>query len=188
MTHLCQLACHAVNDLDKLFIYLGHGASGSAATMRPYVDGLGRRGFRASAVSLPRGRAERAVEPYRAQIGQSMVDVIIGGQSFGGRVASLIAAQEPPRGLVLLSYPLHRPGRPDDLRTAHWPAIRCPVLLLSGEADPFARIDLLREAVRLLPDAELHTYPRLGHGVAREMDDALDRLATFARRVSAAGS
>ena len=49
-------------------------------------------------------------------------------------------------GLVLFSYPLHPPGRPErtEARIAHWPAIECPVLLLSGEADPFARIELLR--------------------------------------------
>jgi pimeloyl-ACP methyl ester carboxylesterase len=55
------------------------------------------------------------------------------------------------------------------------------VLLLSGEADPFARIDLLREAVTTLPDAELVTYPGLGHGLAPVLDDALDRVARFLR-------
>jgi len=57
----------------------------------------------------------------------------IGGHSFGGRVASLIAAEHEYGALVLLSYPLHPPGGYDrwDERTAHWPRIRCPVLLLS---------------------------------------------------------
>ena len=55
--------------------------------------------------------------------------------------------------LVCFSYPLHPPGSPErtDARIAHWPAIRCPVLLLSGESDPFARIDLLRRNVATLP-------------------------------------
>jgi len=87
---------------------------------------------------------------------------------------------------VLFSYPLHAPGSPDKAlaRTAHWPQVRCPVLLLSGESDPFARIELLRKAVELLPDAELVTYPRLGHTLKPVLDDALDRVAAFLRGVS----
>jgi pimeloyl-ACP methyl ester carboxylesterase len=73
-------------------------------------------------------------------------------------------------------------------RTIHWPRIRCPVLLLSGEADPFARIELLRAAVPLLRDAELHTYPRLGHSLKPVLDDALNRAAAFLQRVAASPS
>ena len=159
-------------------IYLAHGASGNAASMQPYVDGLAKRGLGAATVQLPRGAAERALDPYRAQVADYR-DAIIGGHSFGGRVASMLAAEEPPRALVLLSYPLHRPGRPNEQRTAHWPSISCPVLLLSGEADQFARIDLLRAAVRLLPNAQLHTYPGVRHGLRVVLDDALDRIAAF---------
>jgi predicted alpha/beta-hydrolase family hydrolase len=164
-------------------IYLAHGASGNAASMRPHVEGLRKRGLEAEAVGLTVGLAERSVPSYRAQVDE-LADAVIGGQSFGGRVASLLAAgqgpEEEPKGLVLLSYPLHRPGKPDALRTEHWPHIACPVLLLSGEADPFARIDLLRTEVPKLQDAELVTYPRLGHGLARVLDDVLDRVARFA--------
>lgn len=107
-------------------------------------------------------------------------DSVIGGHSYGGRVASLLASEQRPRGLILLSYPLHRPGQTDwQSRTAHWPRITCPTLLLSGEADPFAKLNLLREAVRLLPRAQLVTYPRLRHGLGGMLDDALDRLAAF---------
>src|SRR5688572_28461606 len=121
-------------------IYLAHGASGSAASMRPHVEGLAARGLVARAVGLPVGKAERAIASYRGQVEGRLADSVIGGHSFGGRVASLLAAEEAPRALVLLSYPLHRPGRPDEQRTEHWPEIACPVLLLSGESDPFARI------------------------------------------------
>jgi uncharacterized protein len=107
----------------------------------------------------------------------------VGGKSYGGRVASLAAAEPDTdyAGLVFFSYPLHAPGSPDRAveRTSHWPAIRCPVLILQGEADPFARIDLLRAAVPLLRDAELVTYPRLGHTLKPVLDDALDRTARF---------
>src|SRR5947209_15526513 len=105
-------------------IHLAHGASGSAASMRPYVEGLERRGLQAAAVHLPRGPAERAMPAFLAQAGEGP-DLFIGGQSFGGRVASLLAAERPYAGLVLFSYPLHRPGFPDQLRTVHWPRIRC---------------------------------------------------------------
>ncbi len=151
--------------------------------MAPYVDGLRARGFDAHPLQLPRRRAEDAVEPLLAQLPAAGA-VVVGGHSFGGRVASLAAAG-PLAGraaaLVCLSYPLHRPGAPDtwESRTSHWPAIDCPVLLLSGEADPFARIDLLRTAVSGLRDGTLITYPTLGHGLLRVRDDVLDRISAF---------
>jgi predicted alpha/beta-hydrolase family hydrolase len=150
--------------------------------MGPFVDGLAKRGVVALAIDLPKKRAEDAV-PVLQSIVPSRPDVAVGGQSYGGRVASLAAAEPeaPYAGLVLLSYPLHRPGHPTELRTEHWPAIRCPVLLLSGEADPFARIDLLGTAVRRLARAELVTYPRLGHTLKPVLDDAIERIAAFVK-------
>ena len=149
--------------------------------MRPYVEGLGRRGLKAAAVQLPRGSAERAMPAFLQQSG-SGPEVAAGGQSFGGRVASLLAVEHTFRGLLLFSYPLHRPGFPDQLRTAHWPSISCPVLLLSGESDPFAQVDLLRREVAKLSRAELVTYPRAGHGLkGADLEDALDRVVEFLR-------
>ena len=172
-------------------VVIAHGASGSAASMRPHVDGLVSRGLRASAIDLPVRRAEAAVEAYRAAtlaFAEAREELVIGGQSYGGRVASLLAAEGPGwAGLVLLCYPLHRPGQPEaEGRVAHWPRLRAPVLLLSGEADPFARIDLLRRAVEEhLPQAELVTWPRLGHSLAPVLDEALDRVAAFVTRLRA---
>ncbi|MBM4408726.1 MAG: alpha/beta fold hydrolase, partial [Chloroflexi bacterium] len=138
-----------------LTLVLGHGASGTKASMEPHVAGLAGRGVRAIAIDLPKRRAEDAVPAFAAQLPESG-RVAVGGHSFGGRVASLLAAERPFAALVLFSYPLHRPGGPEiGPRVGHWPRITCPVLLLSGESDPFARIDLLREAVGMLPDAEL---------------------------------
>jgi uncharacterized protein len=162
-----------------MLVYLAHGASGTAASMRPHVDGLRARGVKARAIDLPKRRAEAAVVAYAQAVGL-LPESVIGGHSYGGRVASLLAAEGQPRGLVLLSYPLHRPGQTDwQPRTAHWPHISCPTLLLSGEADPFAKLELLHEAVRLLPRAELVTYPRLRHGLGGVLDDALDKVAAF---------
>jgi len=118
-------------------------------------------------------------------------DVVVGGHSFGGRVASLAAAEPgaPYAGLVCFSYPLHPPGAPErtDARIAHWPAIACPVLLLSGESDPFARIDLLRAAMPLLSHGELVTYPRLGHTLKPVLGDVLDRVAAFVEGLAVTG-
>ena len=168
-------------------VWLGHGASGTAASMRPFVDGLRRRGIEAAAVDLPKRKAEDAVPAFHLVV-PSEPDVAVGGHSYGGRVASLAAAEPDSTyaALVLFSYPLHPPGAPErtDARIAHWPAIRCPVLLLSGESDPFAKIDLLRAAVPRLANAELVTYPRLGHTLKPVMADVLDRVAAF---IEAAG-
>lgn len=165
-------------------VYLAPGASGTAASMQPWIDGLARRGFPATPVGLPRGTAERAIPAYRATLAPGR-QTVIGGQSFGGRVASLLAADETPAGLVLLCYPLHRPGHPETAadRTAHWPRIACPVLLLSGESDPFARLELLRAAVRTLANAQLVTYPGIGHGLNRVREDALERIAAWLREL-----
>jgi predicted alpha/beta-hydrolase family hydrolase len=167
-------------------VWIGHGAAGNAASMRPHVEGLRARGLDAAALSLPKGSAERAMPRLLEQVGDDHRHAVIGGQSYGGRVASMVAADVGDfAGLVLISYPLHRPGHPDEQRTEHWPRISCPTLLLSGEADSFARIDLLRAAVRRLPHAELHTYPGVGHGgLAAVLDDALDRIAEFVRSLS----
>jgi pimeloyl-ACP methyl ester carboxylesterase len=164
-------------------VYLGHGASGDASSMAPWVEGLRDRGIEAHALQLPRRKAEAAVPALLEQVPEGP-GVVIGGHSFGGRVASLAAAgpRRDVAGLVCLSYPLHRPGAPDlETRSAHWRDIECPVLLLSGERDPFARIDLLREAIPRLRRAELVTYPRLGHGLRPVLDDALDRIEAFVR-------
>jgi len=83
--------------------------------------------------------------------------------------------------LILLSYPLHRPGHPDELRTEHWPKIDCSVLLLSGESDPFARVELLRSSARLLRQGQLLTFPGVGHGLLPVVDVAMDRVAEFLR-------
>lgn len=167
-------------------IFLAHGASGSASSMRPHVEGLRKRGVAAGAVQLPKGKAERAITAYRSQAAPRP-NVLVGGHSFGGRVASLLVADEPGyAGLVLLSYPLHAPGRSERWaeRTEHWARIACPVLLLSGDRDPFARVDLLRDAVAQLPHHELVIYPGLRHGIGPRLDDALDRIAAFARSLA----
>jgi predicted alpha/beta-hydrolase family hydrolase len=163
--------------------YLGHGASGTSASMRPFVEGLRARGIKATAIDLPKRKAEEALPAFHTVV-PSRSDVVVGGHSFGGRVASLACAERdaPYAALVLFSFPLHPPGSPDrtEARTAHFPSNRCPTLFLSGEADPFARIGLLRAAVeRVGGPAELVTYPGLRHGVIPVLDDVLVGVAAF---------
>lgn len=146
--------------------------------MRPYVKALQARKLSATAIDLPRSKAEKAVPVFIEKV---PAGAIAGGHSYGGRVASMAAVQVPYAALVLLSYPLHRPGHPEDLRTEHWSKIACPVLLLSGESDPFAQVNLLRASVRLFPQAELVTFPRVGHGLLPVIDAAMDRVAEFLR-------
>jgi len=76
---------------------------------------------------------------FADRLGVESSELVIGGRSFGGRMCSmLVAAGEPVAGLVLLSYPLHPPGKPDDLRIDHFADITVPTLFVSGTKDPFA--------------------------------------------------
>ena len=159
-------------------VVIGHGASGNAASMKPYVVGFKRRGIEAVAVDLPRGGAEKAVPVFIKASGTGH-DVIGGGQSFGGRVASMATVEAGYGGLVLFSYPLHRPGFKDQLRTEHWPKIKCPVLFLSGDRDPFADLELLRSKVKLIKGSRLVVFKGQGHGLLKVLDQALDTATEF---------
>ena len=170
-------------------VYLGHGAWGTAAAMAPWVDGLAARGIEAHAVTLPRGHADRAAAAFLAHLPDAP-GVVVGGQSYGGRAASVLAARDGAgetgrvhqlAGLVCLCFPLHRPGQPETApnRADHLPLIRVPTLLLSGERDPLAQLALLESAVARIPGATLALWPRLGHSLAPVRDEALDRMAAF---------
>src|SRR5450756_1464333 len=83
----------------------------------------------------------------------------------------MLAAAEPTlvEGLLLLSYPLHPPGRPAQLRTAHFPSLRTPVLLVSGTHDAFGSIDELRSAIELIPaPSKLVPIEGAGHGLLQK--------------------
>jgi uncharacterized protein len=90
---------------------------------------------------------------YRTVVGDVVAEykptaVIIGGKSMGGRVASYIAGDTPGvSGLVFLGYPLHPPGKMDQLRDEHLYALSLPMLFISGTKDTFARRDLLEKVV-----------------------------------------
>lgn len=89
--------------------------------------------------------------------------IVLGGHSYGGRQATMLTAEENAAeedgapasavasALLLLSYPLHPPNKPDQLRTAHFPALRTPALFIHGTKDPFGTPDEMRKALALIP-------------------------------------
>jgi hypothetical protein len=83
--------------------------------------------------------------------------VFLGGQSYGGRQATMLAADEPgvAEALLLFSYPLHPPGKPERLRTEHLPRLQVPALFVSGANDPFGSPSELRDAIGLIPSPTL---------------------------------
>jgi predicted alpha/beta-hydrolase family hydrolase len=110
----------------------------------------------------------------------------LGGLSYGGRQASILAAEEPGLvdALLLLSYPLHPPGRATQPRTSHFPLLRTPALLAHGSADPFGTVDELEAARRLIPArTALVVIEGAGHGLGRggrvrmPGSDTLERVA-----------
>ncbi len=121
----------------------------------------------------PGGSGERDREGIR-QAAQELrqlapgVPLYLAGQSYGGRQSSMVAAEDPSvaDGLLLLSYPLHPPGKPTQLRTEHFPSLRIPALFVHGTRDPFGSVEELREAIQRIPaKASLQVVDGAGHGV-----------------------
>ncbi|MGA2713281.1 MAG: alpha/beta fold hydrolase [Bryobacteraceae bacterium] len=109
--------------------------------------------------------------------------IILGGHSYGGRQATMLAAEEPALAdaLLLLSYPLHPPNKPDQLRTAHFSVLRTPALFVHGTKDPFGTIEEMRAALELIPaKTELITLSGLGHDLAQGRFDVAQLPPHFA--------
>jgi predicted alpha/beta-hydrolase family hydrolase len=79
--------------------------------------------------------------------------VFLGGHSYGGRQATILAAENPALvdGLLLFSYPLHPPRKPQQLRTVHFPSLQTPALFVHGSRDPFGLLEEIRPALELIP-------------------------------------
>lgn len=144
----------------------GAGAGHDHPFMVAFARGLAARGVQTVTFNFPyieRGRRvpdnaqtlescwRNVARAVRSKAGAS-VPLFLGGKSMGGRIASQVVAagtdEIAPSGLVFLGYPLHPPGRPDQDRTKHWPAIRVPALFVQGARDPFAEPEELRASVR----------------------------------------
>lgn len=101
-------------------------------------------GRRITGKKPPPPKAEKLMDEFLAIIGEfDDGPVFIGGKSLGGRVASMIAQkcfdEKKIAGLVCLGYPFHPPGKPENLRTAHFTNFSCPTLICQGENDPFGK-------------------------------------------------
>jgi predicted alpha/beta-hydrolase family hydrolase len=107
--------------------------------------------------------------------------IILGGQSYGGRQATMLAADDPTiaETLLALSYPLHPPGKPARLRTEHFPRLRVRTVFVHGTADPFASSSELEMAASLIPaPTEIVSVEGAGHDLRRGRFD-LAGLATL---------
>jgi len=107
--------------------------------------------------------------------------VAIGGRSFGGRMCSMAAAAGlRVAALVLVSYPLHPPGRPERLRTAHFPDIDVPCLFISGRRDPFGSPEELeRETAAIAGDVALE-FVDGDHSLSRKDREVAEIIAAWA--------
>lgn len=141
-------------------------------------------------------RAEAVLEEYRAAVAEVGGEVWVGGKSFGGRVASMVADDVGARGVVALGYPFHPPGKPVDLspgsnRIGHLLSTSTPVLVCQGERDPFGTAEEvagfgLPDSIELhwAPDGDHSLKPRKASGrtEAQNLADAADAIAGFTAR------
>ena len=117
-----------------------------------------------------RGSGDRDQAGLRAAVSalrrETAGQIFLGGHSYGGRQASMLAAKEPQvaDALLLLSYPLHPPEKPAILRTEHFPSLQVPALFVSGEGDGFGTRAELDAALRMIPGrTELMMVAGAGH-------------------------
>jgi uncharacterized protein len=164
-------------------VLLTHGAGGDldGPGLVALAELLASQGHTVVRANLPhrelgkRGapRADRSVGAFRNIVAAAQQEVgssrpwILGGKSYGGRVASMAVAEGvEAAGLLFYGYPLHPPGKHDQLRVSHWPAVGVPCLFLQGERDTFCDIELLEENVTKLPRrATIHVVEGADHSL-----------------------
>ncbi len=120
-----------------------------------------------STAAADRAGLELAVEAMRALVPGP---IFLGGQSYGGRQATMLAADEPgvAAGLLLFSYPLHPPGKPDRRRTEHFPRLQVPAVFVQGTADPFGTVAEIKSVLSLIPaPTQLIVIDGAGHDLKR---------------------
>lgn len=152
---------------DGIVLAHGAGSSAKAPLLVTLAEALAAAGMTVLRCDLP-FRQSRSFGPPRpgdaARDRQGLKNAVVamrklvsgriflGGQSYGGRQATMLCAEEPGlvQGLLLTSYPLHPPGKPEQLRTQHFAELRTPALFVEGTRDPFASIDEITAALKLI--------------------------------------
>ena len=159
--------------LPKAALVLAHGAGAGQTSpfMTRFAGGMALRGISTATFDFPYMAARRKVPDRAPVLEQSWrealeaataelagLPLVIGGKSMGGRIASHIAAQSGAGvdGLVFLGYPLHPPGKPEQRRDAHLPAIREPMLFVQGTRDAFGTAAEIAALLPSLQHAQLH--------------------------------
>jgi predicted alpha/beta-hydrolase family hydrolase len=167
-------------------VLLAHGAGSDShsPTLVAVADRLEKAGFPSLRFDYPYRREgrrspdraavlERATREAVAELatgtGLAPERLVLGGRSMGGRYCSMVAGAEadpvPCLGLLLLGYPLHPAGRPDQLRTAHFPRLDMPVLFVSGDRDALAGREALEQAAKAIPGpVAFHWIEGADHG------------------------
>ncbi|MBV9266415.1 MAG: alpha/beta fold hydrolase [Acidobacteriaceae bacterium] len=151
-------------------IALTHGAGGNCQTrlLTALAEAFALQGFHVLRFNLPFRTSRRSGPPFPAQSAKDRLGIasavsqlrsivsgpiVLGGHSYGGRQASILASESnvDSAALLLLSYPLHPPKKPAELRTSHFPELRTPSLFVQGTADPFGTVEELRSAIASIP-------------------------------------
>lgn len=166
---------------DCLILTHGAGANCESPLLSAAADAFCDAGLGVLRCDLPfrqsrpygppsRGSAERDQAGLRGAVAAMRKigagRVFLGGHSYGGRQASMLAASEPhlAEALLLLSYPLHPPKRPSELRTKHFPLLQVPALFVHGVRDGFGTIAEMESALALVPArTELLPVESAGH-------------------------
>ena len=153
---------------DALFLTHGAGANCQSKLLTAVANAFADAGYLVLRCDLPFRQSRPHGPPFPAMAARDReglrraVDVLrphtagrifLGGHSYGGRQATMLAAGQPQlaAGLLLLSYPLHPPRKPAELRTAHFPQLNTPALFVHGSRDPFGSHQEMRSALALLP-------------------------------------
>jgi len=182
---LTQLGAHTypAEDAARALFVFAHGAG--AGQHHPFMAGVSKalaaRGIDVVTFDFPYKRLQKSAPDRPPVLEQSFREVVaaarrwsqadrlfIGGKSMGGRIATHLAAQglESLSGVVCLGYPLHPPGKPQQLRVAHLPSIAVPVLVIQGERDTFGTPDELRPHLEAMKaEVHLHVIPRGDHSL-----------------------
>jgi len=123
----------------------------------PRLPGFGRSGDRDTEVAPPLSRSLRQGGGFDPTKSKKYENVFLAGHSYGGRQSSMLCAELADQapdlvaGLLLLSYPLHPPRKPEQQRTQHLPNLRTPALFIQGTRDPFASIAEMEQALKMIP-------------------------------------